>query len=374
MKKIVIAHGHTSIEVLHSMTPLIILSQMTKEWHWKFINYKFSNIHQCEGDLLILIRKYHDGKTSNEGIINELKKLKKNFSKIVYFDDSAAASVIFFCAFPYVDEYWKRSILNNLDLYYKKYYGGHVYSHYYYEKYSIDDKSNIFYNSVADEKTDFRKLKIAWNIGIGIFPLNKFDIFDNFYPSMRRIFTSTVLLPSVYPLYKIIKFYMDRLKKNLKKKVNFNNKLKKFSSRFEYNNYRYSIGFQRELILNQIKNKKFCLTKKKNKRFFTKETFKVFGVLSPFGWGEICYRDFEASIGGAYLVKPDMSHINTWPNIYSKDLYHSLDWDFSNLDSLELLFDKKNNCEESVNLTREKYLTALDTSVYRCLDMIKNLL
>ena len=98
-KKIVIAHGHTSIEILHTITPFVLASKKDTNYKFKFINYKFKNIFRQQGDLLILIRKYHDGKLTDEKIIKELKKLRKNFTKIVYFDDSAAASIVFF-VFP----------------------------------------------------------------------------------------------------------------------------------------------------------------------------------------------------------------------------------------------------------------------------------
>ena len=34
---------------------------------------------------------------------------------------------------------------------------------------------------------------------------------------------------------------------------------------------------------------------------------------SPFGYGEVCWRDFEAMSTGAVLVKPDMSHLQARP-------------------------------------------------------------
>ena len=117
MKRIVIAHGHTSLEVFHSLTPLMLASEKTKDkWRWKFVDYRIFNIFQTQGDLLILVRRYHDGKRSDEKIKNELLALRKNFKKIIYFDDSAATSVILFNMFDFVDEYWKRSIFKNLDL------------------------------------------------------------------------------------------------------------------------------------------------------------------------------------------------------------------------------------------------------------------
>jgi hypothetical protein len=51
-------------------------------------------------------------------------------------------------------------------------------------------------------------------------------------------------------------------------------------------------------------------------------------VLSPFGWGEVCFRDFEAIISGSLLLKPDMSHLKTWPDVYIPyETYVPLDWD-----------------------------------------------
>ncbi len=48
--------------------------------------------------------------------------------------------------------------------------------------------------------------------------------------------------------------------------------------------------------------------------------------LSPFGWGEICYRDFEAFQAGALLLKPSMDHLETFPNYYTPDAYIAYEW------------------------------------------------
>lgn len=56
-------------------------------------------------------------------------------------------------------------------------------------------------------------------------------------------------------------------------------------------------------------------------------------ILSPFGWGEICWRDAEAFICGAALIKPDMAHLETWPELYiPNETYLPLRWDLSDLD------------------------------------------
>jgi len=56
--------------------------------------------------------------------------------------------------------------------------------------------------------------------------------------------------------------------------------------------------------------------------------------LSPHGLGEVCFRDFEAISQGAILVKPDMSHLETWPDIYQPwKTYVPVKWDWSDLES-----------------------------------------
>jgi hypothetical protein len=56
-------------------------------------------------------------------------------------------------------------------------------------------------------------------------------------------------------------------------------------------------------------------------------------VVSPFGYGEICWRDFEAIICGAVLFKPDMSHVQTRPNVFIPYItYVPLKWDYSDLE------------------------------------------
>jgi spore maturation protein CgeB len=54
---------------------------------------------------------------------------------------------------------------------------------------------------------------------------------------------------------------------------------------------------------------------------------------SPFGYGEVCWRDYEAVMCGSLLLKPDMSHVETDPDIFrAGETYVPLRWDFSDLE------------------------------------------
>jgi Glycosyl transferases group 1 len=56
-------------------------------------------------------------------------------------------------------------------------------------------------------------------------------------------------------------------------------------------------------------------------------------VFSPFGWGETCWRDFEAICHDCLLVKPSMDYIDTEPNIFIPgETYIPIRWDFADLE------------------------------------------
>jgi hypothetical protein len=65
---------------------------------------------------------------------------------------------------------------------------------------------------------------------------------------------------------------------------------------------------------------------------FNKELQSSKMCFSPFGYGELCWRDIEAMAYGAVLLKPDMSHLETLPDLYEANVtYVPLAWDGSDL-------------------------------------------
>ena len=56
---------------------------------------------------------------------------------------------------------------------------------------------------------------------------------------------------------------------------------------------------------------------------------------SPFGYGEICWRDFEAMCTGALLIKPDVSHLCLSQKFFiSRETYIPVSWDFRDLNNV----------------------------------------
>lgn len=77
---------------------------------------------------------------------------------------------------------------------------------------------------------------------------------------------------------------------------------------------------------------------------------------SPFGYGEVCWRDYEAIMCGALLVKPDMSHVLTAPDIFVPyETYVPLAWDFSDIS--EKIDYYLSNDEERQRIVNQAYAT-----------------
>jgi hypothetical protein len=54
--------------------------------------------------------------------------------------------------------------------------------------------------------------------------------------------------------------------------------------------------------------------------------------VSPLGYGEVCWRDFEAIACGCLLIKPDMSHLRSYPDLFVPgETYVPVRWDYADL-------------------------------------------
>lgn len=56
---------------------------------------------------------------------------------------------------------------------------------------------------------------------------------------------------------------------------------------------------------------------------------------SPFGFGEICWRDFEAIAAGAVFIKQSMDHLDSSPDLYRpNETYAPIRWDMTDLEDV----------------------------------------
>lgn len=274
--------------------------------------------------------------------LDELIKLSNKNKNIIWFDMRDSAGTTQFEVLPFVKKYVKKNgIFRNLDLYNNNLKGGRYYTDYYINKYNLKD--NVEYET---SKLDFKyknKLIMGWNIGVeDYFDFINFTRFHYLYEFINfKVFNKRT-----YSF--LLKNYQEWKQDNNKKKINT-------VMNTSYN--RNSISFQRKLFKKKILNTKYRdyvseIGDLGKKRLSLKNYYKLMQntqiIICPHGWGEIGNREFLATKMGAAFIKPDMSYIDTWPNIYIKnETYIPCDLDFSNI---EYLIDELSN---NINLRKK---------------------
>lgn len=83
-------------------------------------------------------------------------------------------------------------------------------------------------------------------------------------------------------------------------------------------------------------------------------------IISPWGYGPWCIRDFEALCCGCIVIKPECSNVLTYPDIYSSHSQHLIwtDIQFNNLrDQLEYCYANLDEMQARVDRSR-KFITS----------------
>ena len=151
------------------------------------------------------------------------------------------------------------------------------------------------------------------------------------------------------PLSKLI--YFPQKKKFIKTKDFF------YNMNLVYN--RKTVSWHRKTALKKLFN--IDNLKKKNIFKYYKDLSLSKVCLSPFGWGEINYRDYESFLYGAILLKPNMDHIQTWPDLYNKNNYVSYNWSCENLKKIaEQIINEYSTFKEVAKNGQDFYLNFLN--------------
>ena len=100
-----------------------------------------------------------------------------------------------------------------------------------------------------------------------------------------------------------------------------------------------------------------------SRREFFKELTQSLAAITPFGYGEVCYRDYEIILSGAVMIKQDMNHLETWPHVwYGDETYVPLKWDLSDFDEkLEYVQNHRQEMAERARAAQAIYKRALTT-------------
>jgi hypothetical protein len=322
--------------------------------NYSFVDFNFtSSLNYClqkdKNESIIVVNyltnnyKFDDIDTTS--ILSQLRDKYKNLS---IFDEGARTALNFPHALPIVDSYFHGQPFSDQENYKRPVKRGQLYSEYY-AKMGVED--NYDYYSIPVDDESLSKIKIAWNIGAGCYPRK----------NIRRkvgLVAANLISPNLLPL-----FYTNPEKAP----EPVNGEKYDVQARFSIQSIS-TIGYQRELVLKKLKDDSRVLTGFISPDKFQDEIENTKIVLSPYGWGEVCFRDFEAVLNGSLLLKPDMGHLKTWPDIFHPyETYVPFRWDCEDL--VEKIDEYLENDQKRRNITKNAYhvymeqLNSLDDKV-----------
>jgi hypothetical protein len=275
-------------------------------------------------DFLLLVSKAVFGIVNEkEVIISEesptmklLIKARQYAGKIIWLDSSDSTTVTHFELLPFVDLYLKKQLLKDKKLYQKNFLGGRIFTDFYHNNFDVKD--DVPFNQFYPLNMDYKfKLDLSWNIGLG-----------NMYTPFSKINKLRLMIPNIISYKQNIIYTSPSFKREVDVFIRTTSNLD-----------RNSVAFHRKELLDRLNTIIFendLSGSTKGKWLSTKEFKKKLQATkilpSPFGWGELGVRDYEAFIHGAMLLKPSMAHMETWPPIFiENETYIPFNWDFSDL-------------------------------------------
>lgn len=240
-------------------------------------------LHDClESETAVVRREY-------------LEKVKNGCRMLVWLDTSDSTGTTVFDVLPHVDLYLKKQLLKDVAQYATGHYNQRVFCDFYHRQFGICDPEPCWRQPL--DLCHARKLRTAWNILIG-------DIWNDSTPHHCYHFAP-------------------------------GSRARKYDLSYRGSrSYTPTVSFQREKVFEMVGARSdLCFPGSDhiiNHRCYMQQLAESRCVVSPFGWGEICWRDAECWISGCTLIKPDMSHLSTWPDYFiPHETYVPFSWDFA---------------------------------------------
>jgi hypothetical protein len=306
----VLSAGYKSANSQSLLNPLLINRKLLSDAGLKlgFFSDISESIYDC--DCLVIDSKFFKplwaGQT--EFALDTIRRLSSNISSILWFHtgDSAGSLGSYAAAvLPLVKKFFKSQVYSDRSLYQRPLYGNRLYTDFYNRRFQIEDDSVPEPDPLLSDE-NLTKIQVSWNIG--------FARCFNFYGEyLAALYQRTQLDPilTIKPRFHAVAAQRPR----------------DIYVRMGLNFPRATIGYQR-LKLADLMGKQPRVSRAQ----YYREMKESKVVVSPFGWGEINNRDFEAYIYGCLLLKPSMSHLETFPDFFQDgETFISYSWDLSDM-------------------------------------------
>lgn len=230
--------------------------------------------------------------------------------RVIYCDTTDSSGWVQTELLPVVHLYAKAQMLRDRSAYQIPMYGHRPFTDYFHRALGTVDEWPEWSQAVADPAL-LSKLRVSWNSALADYSLHG--------PARMALYGRVPLPGLLRPPRRFVPPSRPRPQD--------------VSCRFGVGYPRETVAVQRKLIRARLKER--VDTRKVSRRAYFRELESSKVIVSPFGFGEITLKDFEVFLTGGLLLKPDMSHIETWPDLFRADetiIAHR--WDLSDFDAV----------------------------------------
>jgi len=229
----------------------------------------------------------------------EASRAAGSIKKTIFLDTCDATSTPFLPLLADVDLFVKPYLFRDTSLYLRQYAGGYIFTDFLVRQLGWD--IHDWYFGSCAEKEQLGKLRVGWSYGVS----RRYRALANFTSLLPLPWAlrTTDVNRRFCPVERGVRQWFERYRDMASTSV------ERLGNQVRISGYR-RVGYERYLL--ELMTSKIAL--------------------SPFGWGEICFRDYEIVACGALLIKPDMTHVRVRSDIFqANETYVPIKWDFSNL-------------------------------------------
>lgn len=264
-------------------------------------------------DVLCLNGRWWNPKTGRESggyaaAAEFLERARRPASRLIWFDTEDSSGNLQAEVLGHVDRYCKQFVLRDRSAYLVPHYAGRLFADYYHREFGIVDEGEQEIRRVLPAAHELEKLCVSWNPALA-----DYGVYARRLAKLRR----RLPLPFRYS------YRLTRPSARRPLAV---------AARLGFEHSRETIRFHRRRIVELLAQRGVHETRKVSLRQYFAELRRARVGVSPFGWGEFSFKDYEMIIAGAAVLKPDMGHLETWPDLYlPEQTYWPHRWDFSDL-------------------------------------------
>jgi hypothetical protein len=239
-----------------------------------------------------------------------LEKWRKQVERIIWFDTGDSTGEIEYKIIELVDLYLKAYRLKDKTLYRKKFHNNRIWVDYYWRNAS---SHQWLPPEDATIEVDITKIETGWNYYLGAF---------NYWSDIIK------RCGFFAPRINMLTMRFTPVNRNRPRSVSMRSSTRYVAGDKEYE----MVAWQRIALKMKLRNIGIE-TDPLPRRLYYQELQQSRIAISPFGWGEICLRDFEIIFGGAMLMKPSVEHLETWPNLFIPNVtYVPFRWDLMDIE------------------------------------------